>query len=122
VPHLRCDPDKIVAVVETDAPDRNSTFKDGDPTSEAIAGHLVEFLEHEVRRGRLPADLRGLAPRRRARLLIDNCAHPTYRPLLDDYVDRAMHSAYGMRTPHLLDEALGWHSRYLSNGTMMPPR
>jgi succinyl-CoA:acetate CoA-transferase len=300
VPYLQCPPDKIVAVVETDSPDRNTAFTDPDVTSAAIAGHLVEFLEHEVGRGRLPADLlplqsgvgnvanavlaglgtsrfenltaftevlqdgmldllragklsvasatalslspaataefvadarsyrdrvvlrpqelsnhpelirrlgvlamngmieadiygnvnsthlmgsriqngiggsgdfarnafisffltpstakggaisaivpmvshvdhtehdvhvivtehgladlRGLAPRRRARLMIDRCAHPDYRPLLEDYFDRALHGAYGLQTPHLLDEALGWHTRYLRTGTMMPPR
>jgi succinyl-CoA:acetate CoA-transferase len=298
VPHLRCPADKIVAVVETHSPDRNTPFAEPDEASERIAGHLVEFLEHEVSRGRLPAnllplqsgvgnvanavlaglgtssfrdltayteviqdgmldllrsgtlsvasatafslsptaaaeftasaqeyrerivlrpqeisnhpelvrrlgvlamnglieadlygnvnsthlmgsriqngiggsgdfarnayisffvtpstakggavssivpmvshvdhtehdvqvivtdqglaDLRGLAPRRRARLMIDHCAHPDYRPLLEDYLDRAMHSSTGLQTPHLLDEALGWHTRYLAHGTMLP--
>ena len=68
------------------------------------------------------ADLRGLAPRRRARLLIDNCAHPDYRPLLEDYYARALRGAYGRHTPHLLGEALSWHTRYLETGTMIPPR
>ena len=54
---LRCDPDKIVAVVCTDAPDRNSPFSPVDDTSERIAGHLIEFLKHEVAKGRLPANL-----------------------------------------------------------------
>ena len=300
VPYLRCPADKVVAVVETDAPDRNTAFKEPDDASQAIAGHIVEFLEHEVHRGRIPpdllplqsgvgnvanavlaelenspfenltayteviqdgmlsllrsgrmtvasatafslspdeaahlnevareyhdqivlrpqemsnhpelirrlgvlamngaieadiygninsthlmgsriqngiggsgdfarnayvsffvtpstakggaissivpmvshvdhtehdvhvvvteqglADLRGLAPRKRARLLIDNCAHPDYRPLLEDYFDRAQREAYGRHTPHLLDEALGWHQRFLRTGTMSPPR
>src|SRR4051795_6445353 len=300
VPHLRCPPDKVVAVVETDAPDRNTAFKEPDEASRRIAGHLIEFLEHEVRRGRVPpgllplqsgvgnvanavlaelerspfedltayteviqdgmltllrsgrmavasatafslspeeaahvngvardfhdrivlrpqemsnhpelirrlgvlamngsieadiygninsthlmgsriqngiggsgdfarnayvsffvtpstakdgaissivpmvshvdhtehdvhvvvteqglADLRGLAPRRRARAVIDNCAHPDYRPLLEDYLDRAQHGAYGRHTPHLLDEALSWHTRFVRTGTMAPPR
>ncbi|MGV8931625.1 MAG: acetyl-CoA hydrolase/transferase family protein [Luteimonas sp.] len=52
-PYLRCDPDKIVAIVETDAPDRNSPFAPPDATSEKIAGHLLDFLAHEIRRGRL---------------------------------------------------------------------
>ena len=51
--HLRIDPGKVVAVVETDAADRNSPFSAPDATSEAIAGHLLEFLRHEVARGRL---------------------------------------------------------------------
>src|SRR3954466_14694624 len=57
VPHLRCSPDKVVAVVETDAPDRNTAFKEPDEAARRIAGHLIEFLEHEVRRGRIPAHL-----------------------------------------------------------------
>jgi succinyl-CoA:acetate CoA-transferase len=55
--NFRCDPDKVIAVVETNAPDRNTTFSATDRTSKAIAGHILEFLGHEVRRGRLPAEL-----------------------------------------------------------------
>jgi succinyl-CoA:acetate CoA-transferase len=54
---FRCDPAKVIAVVETDAPDRDTTFSAPDPTSRAIAGHILEFLGHEVRRGRLPPEL-----------------------------------------------------------------
>ena len=43
-PYLRCDPDKVVAVVETDAPDRNSPFAPPDAESQQIAGHLLDFL------------------------------------------------------------------------------
>ena len=50
--YLRCDPAKVVAVVETHAPDRNSPFKPADADSIAIAQHLVEFFEHEVAQGR----------------------------------------------------------------------
>src|SRR3954447_22998585 len=57
VSYLRCPPDKVVAVVETDAPDRNTAFKEPDDASQRIAGHIIEFLEHEVRRGRIPAHL-----------------------------------------------------------------
>jgi succinyl-CoA:acetate CoA-transferase len=298
VPYLRCPPEKVVAVVETDAPDRNSAFRTPDADSTAIAGHIVEFLEHEVARGRMPrtllplqsgvgnvanavlaglgsssfeeltayteviqdgmldllcsgrmvsasatafslspeamarfdaeagrlrgrillrpqeisnhpeiirrlgvlamnglieadvygnvnsthvmgsriqngiggsgdfarnaytsffltpstakggaistivpmvshvdhtehdvsvivteqglADLRGLPPRRRAQLVVERCAHPDYRPLLRDYLDRALHGGAGRHTPHLLAEALSWHTRYLSEGTMLP--
>ena len=34
------------------------------------------------------ADLRGRAPSERARIIIENCAHPDYRPILRDYVAR----------------------------------
>src|SRR5919199_686614 len=57
VPHLRVDPDKVVAVVETDSPDRNTAFAAPDDTARRIAGHLIEFLDHEVSVGRVPAQL-----------------------------------------------------------------
>jgi succinyl-CoA:acetate CoA-transferase len=66
------------------------------------------------------ADLRGLPPRRRAAQIIRKCAHPEYRDALQDYVDRAQAGAPGLHTPHLLDEALSWHSRYLRQGSMHP--
>src|SRR3954449_1744463 len=56
-PYFRCPPEKIIAVVETDSPDRNSAFTPPDEASRKIAGHLIEFLEHEVARGRLPVEL-----------------------------------------------------------------
>ena len=64
------------------------------------------------------ADLRGLAPRKRARQIIDNCVHPDFRPTLQDYFDRAKAGSSGKHTPHLLDEALSWHRRYLEQGSM----
>jgi len=66
------------------------------------------------------ADLRGLPPRRRAQQIIDHCAHPDYRAALQDYLDRATASGSGKHTPHMLDEALSWHARYLQQGTMQP--
>ncbi|KFE34976.1 acetyl-CoA hydrolase/transferase family protein [Thioclava atlantica] len=53
------DPDKVVAVVETDTPDRNAPFSPPDAVAEAIAGHILDFLGNEVKQGRLP---RGLLP------------------------------------------------------------
>ncbi|BBD80636.1 acetyl-CoA hydrolase/transferase family protein [Aerosticca soli] len=52
-PYLKVDPAKIKAVVETDAPDRLGRFAPPDETSRRIAGHLIEFLRHEIRMGRL---------------------------------------------------------------------
>nr|WP_246573671.1 acetyl-CoA hydrolase/transferase family protein [Chelatococcus asaccharovorans] len=293
---LRCDPEKIVAIVETDAPDRNLPFSPPDATARAIAGHLLEFLRHEVARGRLPpsllplqsgvgnianavlaglldspfeamtayteviqdgmldllaagklrmasatsfslspeaaaalnadmdrfrnsiilrpqeisnhpeiirrlgciamnglieadiygnvnsthvmgsriqngiggsgdfarnayvsifvtpstakkgqisaivpmashvdhinqdvqvivteqglADLRGLSPKQRAKVIIENCAHPDFRPALADYFRRAREHSYGLQTPCLPAEALSWHQRYIETGTM----
>ncbi|GGY53765.1 acetyl-CoA hydrolase/transferase family protein [Pseudoduganella albidiflava] len=56
------------------------------------------------------ADLRGLAPRERAPLIIERCAHPDYRDQLRDYYERAL--LRGGHTPHVLEEALSWHERY----------
>ena len=298
IPYLRCPPEKILAIVETNTPDRNSTFSPPDETSRRIAGHILEFLLHEVKKGRLPAnllpiqsgvgnianavllgmleaplegltaytevfqdgmlelmlagklevasstalslspqalrrmneqidffhdkivlrtqgtsnhpevirrlgvlamnslieadiygnvnsthlmgsriqngiggsgdfarnayisffmtpslakggaiscivpmishvdhtehdvhvivteqglaDLRGLSPRRRAEQIIEKCAHPDYRPALREYYHRALEMSPGKQTPHLLEEALGWHTRYLRTGSMHP--
>ena len=66
------------------------------------------------------ADLRGLSPKQRARVVIDNCAHPDYRPLLQDYFERACRDSVGKHTPHLLGEALSWHQRFTEIGRMKP--
>ncbi|XVX21149.1 acetyl-CoA hydrolase/transferase family protein [Actinomycetota bacterium] len=56
VPVFHCPPEKIIAIVETDSPDRNSAFKPLDEDSKAIAGHFIDFLAAEARAGRLPKD------------------------------------------------------------------
>lgn len=65
------------------------------------------------------ADLRGLSPTQRSKLVIENCSHPDYRPALRDYASRAMRLAMGKHTPHMLTESLSWHSRYLRCGHML---
>lgn len=65
------------------------------------------------------ADLRGLAPRERARVIIDNCVHPDYREPLNQYFAAAC--AKGGHTPHLLREALQWHINLEENGHMLWP-
>ncbi|HEX2913829.1 MAG TPA: acetyl-CoA hydrolase/transferase family protein [Chloroflexia bacterium] len=296
IPYFHCDPEKVIAVVETNSPDRNSPFKAPDEDSRRIAGHLLDFLEHEVKKGRLPAnllplqsgvgnianavlaglnegpfegltayteviqdgmldllrsgkmlsasatafslspdaithmnehmedyqkriilrpqeisnhpevirrlgclamnslieadiygnvnsthvmgtriqngiggsgdfarnaymsffmtpsqakngaiscivpmvshvdhtehdvqivvteqglaDLRGLSPKQRAKQIIENCAHPDFRPALREYYRRALNMSPGKHTPHLLEEAFSWHTRYERTGTM----
>lgn len=66
------------------------------------------------------ADLRGLSPRQRAKVVIERCAYPSYRPMLQDYFDRAMQHSRGKHTPHVLQEALSWHQRFLDSGDMRP--
>ncbi|MGF7147607.1 succinyl-CoA:acetate CoA-transferase [Sphingomonas zeicaulis] len=66
------------------------------------------------------ADLRGLSPKQRAQLIIENCAHPNYRPMLADYYERARKGSYGQQSPSLPGEALSWHQRFIDTGSMLP--
>lgn len=74
--------------------------------------HDVDILITEVGL----ADLRELAPRERARVIIDNCVHPSFRDEIEDYFARAV--ARGGHTPHLIEEALSWHVRARETGSM----
>ena len=65
------------------------------------------------------ADLRGLSPKQRAEVIIANCAHPDYRPALEDYFRRAKQGSYGQQSPSLLGEALSWHQRFIETGSML---
>jgi succinyl-CoA:acetate CoA-transferase len=56
-PYLTVPPEKVVAVVLTDSPDRNTPFKSPDEGSKRIAGHILEFLSWEVKKGRMPENL-----------------------------------------------------------------
>ncbi len=101
-----------------------STAKGGAISSIVPMVSHVDHTEHDVHviiTEQGVADLRGLPPRRRSRLVIDRCAHPDFRAQLHDYVDRAEHAcraARTMQTPHLLHEALSWHERFQQTGTM----
>ena len=60
------------------------------------------------------ADLRCKAPLDRAREVIENCAHPDYRPLLREYV--AMSKAGYL--PHTLSAAFAMHDTFAKEGDM----
>ena len=62
-------------------------------------------------------DTRPLTPRQVAEQVIRQCAHPDYRDLLWDYYQRARRTTGG-HEPHLLDEALGFHRRFMATGDM----
>ncbi|WP_101047283.1 acetyl-CoA hydrolase/transferase family protein [Macromonas nakdongensis] len=103
-----------------------STAKDGAISCIVPMVSHVDHTEHDVQvvvTEQGLADLRGLAPRQRAQVVIERCAHPDFRPALRDYVARAERSARqglgGLHTPHLLDEALSWHSRFEREGRMV---
>ena len=98
-----------------------STAKNGDISSIVPMCSHIDHTEHDVdvfvtERG--VADIRGLSPKERAQVIITNCAHPDYKPMLQDYFDRAVVATKNAHTPHLLDEALSWHARFLQTGTM----
>jgi propionyl-CoA:succinyl-CoA transferase len=62
------------------------------------------------------ADLRGLAPRERARLLVDRCAHPAYR----DYLHRYVREAGPGHIRHDLGRCFELHQNLLRSGAMLP--
>ena len=98
-----------------------STAKNGQISCIVPMVSHVDHTEHDVQivvTEQGLADLRGLSPKQRARLIIENCAHPTFRPALSDYFERALAGSPGKHTPHLLEEALSWHGRYLRTGAM----
>lgn len=64
------------------------------------------------------ADLRGLTPKEKAPIIIDQIANPKYQPLLLDYFHRACEACGNSQTPHLLDEAFDFHNRFNKTGSM----
>ncbi|CUM65314.1 uncharacterized protein PRCAT00002949001 [Priceomyces carsonii] len=54
------DPSKVVAIVESKTRDKVPPNTPSDECSQNIAGHLIEFLEHEVKLGRMPENLHPL--------------------------------------------------------------
>ena len=72
--------------------------------------HSVKIIitEHGV------ADLRGKSPIQRARAIIDNCVEPSYRPLLNDYLNRGIKG----QTPQDLNNCFAFHRAFLQSGDM----
>ncbi len=99
-----------------------SIAKDGNISRVVPMVSHVDHTEHDVdilvtEHGL--ADLRGLAPRERARVIIDQCVHPDYRVALDEYFSAAC--LLGGHTPHDLSQALSWHVRLNKTGSMQQP-
>lgn len=98
-----------------------SIAKNGDISSIVPMVSHHDHTEHDVmvivtEQG--VADLRGLSPKERALSIIENCAHPDYKEELYDYFNRACTGKY-KHTPHILEEALSWHDKFVKNGSMM---
>ena len=75
--------------------------------------HFVDVIVTEIGL----ADLRGLSPVERAEAIIENCAHPDYRPLLREYFEKARKEVGG-HEPHILEEAFSFHQRLKKQKTM----
>ena len=100
----------------------NSVAKGGKISSIVPMVTHVDHCEHDVdvivtEQGY--ADLRGLSPKERAVRIIENCAHPDYRPLLRRYFDEACAASHGAQTPHLLDRCFGFHENLRLRGSML---
>lgn len=81
----------------------------------------VDHTEHDVQvivTEQGVADLRWKTPQERAELIIENCSHPDYRPMLREYYEHAKEVSKGQHTPHDLRQALSWHQRFLDTGSM----
>jgi succinate CoA transferase len=83
-----------------------------------MASH-VDHNEHSVQvvvTDQGLADLRGLAPAQRAEAVIEQCAHPAFRPYLRDYVARAPQG----HIRHDLARAFELHLNLARTGWMLP--
>ena len=56
-PYLHCDLSKVIAVVPTQQRDKLAAFTAPDQDSQRIAQHIIDFLQQEVKIGRLPPEL-----------------------------------------------------------------
>lgn len=78
----------------------------------------VDHSEHSVKvliTDQGIADLRGLAPRERAKCIIENCVHPDYKQLMWDYLKLTDSK---LQTPHNLRAAFAFHNAFNETGDM----
>eukprot|EP00761_Pharyngomonas_kirbyi_P012283 gb/GECH01012310.1/.p1 GENE.gb/GECH01012310.1/~~gb/GECH01012310.1/.p1 ORF type:complete len:523 (+),score=160.43 gb/GECH01012310.1/:1-1569(+) len=67
------------------------------------------------------ADVRGLCPRDRAKVIIDNCAHPEYRDILNDYYNMALKDCLEKgraHEPQILSKVFKMYQNLEEKGTM----
>ena len=94
-----------------------STANDGKISAIVPFCSHIDSTEHDVdvivtEQG--VADLRGKGPLHRAHEIIENCAHPDYRPLLREYLRIAEKG----HTPHNLRAAFAMHDTFERKGDM----
>lgn len=96
-----------------------STAKGGLISSIVPQASHIDSTEHDVRILATEygvADLRGKSPEQRAKVIIENCAHPDYRQLLWDYLKLSEGKSY--HTPMSLVNAFKMHLAYEQTGDM----
>jgi acyl-CoA hydrolase len=94
-----------------------STAKEGKISAFVPMVSHVDHSEHSVKviiTEYGVADLRGTSPIQRARLIIDRCVHPDYKPLLNEYL------AMGVKghTPQDLKSCFAFHEEFNISGDM----
>ena len=95
-----------------------STAKGGKISSIVPLASHMDHSEHSVQvivTEQGVADLRGKDPIDRAKLIIDNCAHPDYKQQLRDYLHLVSPDS---REPLSLSLGLAMHRQYVRNGDM----
>lgn len=81
----------------------------------------VDHTEHDVdvivtEQG--VADLRGLAPKERVPLIIENCVHPDFKEQLWEYYNSAVEKYGNVQTPHILSRAFEMYENLEKTGSM----
>jgi acetyl-CoA hydrolase len=95
-----------------------STAKDGKISTVVPLVSHVDHNEHSVQilaTEQGVADLRGKDPGARAELIVEKCAHPSYRDKLRAYLKGCRKS----HQPLSLDQALSFHRAFEQRGTML---
>jgi len=64
------------------------------------------------------ADLRWKTPVERAEAIIENCAHPDFRPQLRAYLKQAQRISYGKHIPLDFENAFKMHKSFMKDGSM----
>ncbi|MGP1477429.1 MAG: succinate CoA transferase, partial [Phocaeicola sp.] len=94
-----------------------STAKGGMISSIVPFCSHIDHTEHDVNiivTEQGVADLRGKCPMERAEIIIENCAHPDYKPVLREYLKIAK----GGQTHHYLPAAFAMHDTLTRKGDM----
>ena len=94
-----------------------STAKDGKISAFVPMVSHLDHSEHSVKiiiSEYGVADLRGKSPIQRAHEIIDNCVHPDYRPLLNEYLNMGIKG----HTQQNLDCCFAFHKEFAKSGDM----